>query len=224
MLKQALSRIREYRQSHGTVYTVRRLGQKAAQQLLGTYDRRWKRERASAEELAEQREHQPEAGLISVVIPVYNTDPGMLEALLDTLEAQTYRHFEAVLYDGASTRAETLDVLNRRSAAEPRFRVIRGKENRGISGNTNAAAALARGEYIALCDHDDLLSPDALWRVAKRIEEKHPDMVYSDEDRIEELSEEQSVHADLAMREALEKLMDTDSVRLTYRTPRAGKH
>ena len=180
----AIDRIREYRQSHGTVYTLKRLGQKAAQQFLGTYDRRWKRERASEAELKAQRENQPAAGLISVVIPVYNTDPGMLNALLDSLENQTYLDFEAVLYDGASTRAETAAVLRERSEKQARFRVIRGEENRGISGNTNEALKLARGEYIALCDHDDLLSPDALWRVAECIAEKHPDLVYSDEDRI----------------------------------------
>ena len=54
----------------------------------------------------------------------------------------------------------------------------------GISGNTNEALKLARGEYIALCDHDDLLAPDALWRVAECIAEKQPDVIYSDEDRI----------------------------------------
>ena len=186
MLKETMNRIRDYRQSHGTSYTLRRLGQKAVQQLLGTYDRRWRRERASAAELEEQRAHQPDAGLISVVIPVYNTDPSMLAALLDSLEKQSYLNFETVLYDGANTRAETVEVLRQRSTEEPRFRVVRGGENKGISGNTNEAVKLARGEYIALCDHDDLLSPDALWRMAKCIQEKHPDMLYSDEDRITE--------------------------------------
>ena len=179
-----IERIREYRQSHGTVYTLKRLGQKAAQQLLGTYDLRRRRENATAEELEAQRKNQPDAGLISVVTPAYNTDPVMLDALLDSLANQTYVNFEAVLYDGGSSRTETLDVLKRRSESEPRFRVIRGKENRGISGNTNEAVRLAGGEYIALCDHDDLLAPDALWRVAERIAEKRPDMIYSDEDRI----------------------------------------
>lgn len=182
----ALDRIREYQASHGTAYTLKRLGQKAAQQLLGTYERRRRREQASPEELARQRENPPEAGLISVVTPVYNTDPGMLEALLDSLAAQTNPHFEAVLYDGCSTRPETLEVLKRRGEAEPRFRVIRGKENKGISGNTNEAVKLARGEYVALCDHDDLFSPDALWRVGRVIAEKHPDMIYTDEDRLTE--------------------------------------
>ena len=198
MIRKAIERIREYRESHGTAYTVKRLGQKAAQQLLGTYDRRWKREKAGPEELRAQRENQPGAGLLSLVIPVYNTDPGMLRALLDTIRQQTYRNFEAVLYDGASTRPETLAVLKEAehedlsrldaggSLAGPVFRVIRGEENRGISGNTNEAVKLARGEYVALCDHDDLLSPDALWRAAECIAEKHPDVIYSDEDRITE--------------------------------------
>ena len=186
MLKQSLARVQEYLESHGAGYTLKRLGQKGAQQILGTYDRRRNREAASAEELRFQRENQPAAGLISVVIPVWNTDPGMLTALLESLKNQTYTGFEAVLYDGAGTRAETAEVLKSFCENEPRFRLVRGEENKGISGNTNEAIRLAKNEYIALCDHDDLLAPDALWRVAKCIEEKHPDMVYSDEDRITE--------------------------------------
>ncbi len=182
----SFERIREYRRHRGTAYTLKRLGRKAAQQLLGTYDLQRRKELVSAEELEAQRNDPPEAGLISVVIPVWNTDPDMLEELLDTLQSQSYMNFEAVLYDGASTRPETVETLAVRSKTEPRFRVVRGDENRGISGNTNEAIRLARGEYVALCDHDDLLSPDALWRMAEVIVEKHPDMIYSDEDRVTE--------------------------------------
>ena len=181
----AIQRIREYRESHGTSYTLKRLGQKAVQRILGTYERKRTREALSPAELEAQRQHNPEAGLISIVIPVYNTDPQMLKELLDSIRAQTYRNYEAVLYDGCSTRQETLDLLEE-AKKDPRNRVIRGKENKGISGNTNEAVALARGEYCALCDHDDLLSPDALWRAAECIAKKHPDLVYSDEDRIPE--------------------------------------
>ena len=182
----SFERIREYRRHRGTAYTLKRLGRKAAQQLLGTYDLQRRKELVSVEELEAQRNDPPEAGLISVVIPVWNTDPDMLEELLDTLQSQSYMNFEAVLYDGASTRPETVETLAVRSKTEPRFRVVRGEENRGISGNTNEAIRLARGEYVALCDHDDLLSPDALWRMAEVIVEKHPDMIYSDEDRVTE--------------------------------------
>ena len=179
-----IDRILDYRRIHGTAYTLRRLGQKTAQELLGTYDRRWRRERATEEELQAQRENQPKAGLLSVVIPVYNTDPKMLSALIDSLERQTLLNFEAILYDGASTRAETAELLKARMGKDARFRMIRGEENLGISGNTNEALKYARGEYVALCDHDDLLVPDALWRMAECVAAKHPDVVYSDEDRI----------------------------------------
>ena len=111
MIRKSLDRVQEYLEGHGASYTLKRMGQKGAQQLLGTYDRRREQEAASAEELRFQRENQPAAGLVSVVVPVYNTDPGMLTALLESLENQTYAGFEAILYDGASTRAETAAVL-----------------------------------------------------------------------------------------------------------------
>ena len=153
------------------------------QRYLGTYDRRREKESASDTELAAQRAHQPEAGTVSIVVPVYNTDPDMLEELIASLEAQTYADIDVILYD-AGTRTETRRVLN--GVRDPRFRVIRGAENLGISGNTNAAAAEARGEYIALCDHDDVMAPDAIWRVADVIAKEHPDVIYTDEDRVME--------------------------------------
>jgi hypothetical protein len=57
-----ITRIQDYRQNHGTAYTFRRLGQKAAQQLLGTYDFRRRKEAAADSELEEQRKNQPDAG------------------------------------------------------------------------------------------------------------------------------------------------------------------
>ena len=163
--------------------TLRRLVQIFRQRYLGTYDRRREKESASDAELAEQRAHQPEAGTISIVVPVYNTEPDMLEELIASLEAQTYADIEVVLHD-TSTREETRRVLDR--IRNPRFRLIRSAENLGISSNTNAAAAEAHGEYIALCDHDDVMAPDAIWRAADMIAKEHPDVIYTDEDRVME--------------------------------------
>ncbi|MBR2823040.1 MAG: glycosyltransferase [Clostridia bacterium] len=179
-------RLKEYAQVHGTGYTLRRLGEKAGQQFFGTWDRQWKKERPDGAELERQRKNQPAAGLISVTVPIYNTKAVFLRELADSLKAQTYRNWEAILYDGASTRPETREALGAVSEGEPRIRVFRGAENRGIAGNTNAAIELARGAYIALCDHDDLLTPDALWRMGEAIEREHPDFLYSDEDMVTE--------------------------------------
>ena len=179
-------RLREYAETHGIQYTVRRCGEKMGQVVFGTWDRQWKKEKASEQELLRQRNNQPKAGLISIVVPVYNTKASFLKALLESMRAQSYAEWEAILYDGGSSQAETVSLLDRAAGEDSRFRVIHAAENRGIAGNTNAAVSLAKGEYIALCDHDDLLMPDALWRMAEAIAAEHPDMLYSDEDMITE--------------------------------------
>ena len=179
-------RLRDYAETHGLAYTLRRLGEKAGQRLFGSWNRQWDKEKPDGTELERQRRHQPDAGLLSVVIPVYNTKAAFLRELADSLRNQTYENWEAVLYDGASTRPETGETLKEISAGEPRIRVFRGAENMGIAGNTNAAIREARGEYIALCDHDDLLTPDAFWRMAEAIERERPDLLYSDEDMVTE--------------------------------------
>ncbi len=184
-----LERLRDYAREHGVRYTLRRSTDKVLQVVLGTYDRRWRRERPDPAEKARQRAHQPAAGLLSVAVPVYNTTPAFLRELLESLREQTYENWEAILYDGGSDRAETLAVLSAcERAGDPlydaRFRVVRAKKNLGISGNTNAAIALAKGDYIALCDHDDVLREDALWRMAEAIARESPDWLYSDEDML----------------------------------------
>lgn len=181
-----MRKILEYAREHGAAWTFRRGCRKAGDRIFGIYDRKRRPEMPDSAELTAQKVSQPEAGLISVVIPVYNTDPGMLRALLDSLLAQTYTCMEAVLYDGGSTKQATVRILDEYAAKDARLKVIHAEVNDGISGNTNHALALASGVYTALCDHDDLLTPDALWRVAEAIAREHPDVLYSDEDRITE--------------------------------------
>lgn len=181
-----LRRIADYVRTHGVPYTLRRGCEKAAERVLHLYHRQWQALRTSEAALAQQRQQQPGSRLISVIVPVYNTQPDMLLALARSLHQQTYDTWEAVLYDGASTRPETLAALKKAAAMDSRLRLVMGAENSGISGNTNAALAHARGDYCALCDHDDLLTPDALWHVAQAIRATGADMLYSDEDKVTE--------------------------------------
>ena len=181
-----LQEFKDYLRVHGPGYTLRRSGEKAVQRIFGTYDRIWRRQQPSPQELEEQRKHPPAAGLISIVIPIYNTAPALLRVLLNSLTEQTYQNWEAVLYDGASSRKETLDELELAAGRDSRFHIVHGTQNLGISGNTNAALAEVRGAYTVLADHDDWLSPEALWRAAEVILREKPDLIYSDEDRITE--------------------------------------
>lgn len=180
-------RVREYVRLNGISYTARRAVEKFRDQYLREYDRLYRRVRATPADLEQQRHRAwKETPLISILVPVYNTNPRMLRELADSFLAQTYPHWEAVLLDGASTKPETAAMLREIAGLDGRFRVIFSGENLHISSNSNAALTHARGEWIALCDHDDLYTPDALYWVMDAVEREQPDFIYSDEDKVTE--------------------------------------
>lgn len=188
------ARLVKYARTHGAAYTVRRAAEKLGERLLGTYDRMYRRDRVSEAELARQRASQPDAGLISVVVPVYNTNPVFLRELARSLTAQSYERWEACLYDDVSPNEATRDALREIAAQDARFHVVFGKKNLGLAANTNRAVAETSGSWVVLLDHDDLLEPDALYRVAETAVRERPEMIYSDEDKVTERGDR---HTDL---------------------------
>ena len=125
--------------------------------------------------------------VFSVIVPVYNTDEQWLRRCLESVLLQLYPHWELCIADDASTEPHVLKVLAEYAARDSRIQVVYLKENSHISAASNAALALAQGEFIALLDHDDEISIDALYENAVLIN-AHPDadMIYSDEDKISE--------------------------------------
>jgi GT2 family glycosyltransferase len=130
-----------------------------------------------------QLAYQP---LVSILTPACNTDPGWLEACADSVMAQAYPHWEWHIVNDGSSRADTNAALERIATRDSRITVHRLTQNRGISGATNVALSAARGDYIALLDHDDALLPHALFRTVEAINqaEPRPEIVYSDEDKL----------------------------------------
>ncbi|MEE3624876.1 glycosyltransferase [Nitrospirillum sp. BR 11752] len=120
----------------------------------------------------------------SIVVPVYNTPPAILDAALRSVSAQWYPHWQLVLVDDAGTDPATGAVLD--GVRDPRVTVLRLKENRGIAGATNAGLAAATGDFIVFLDHDDELTVDCLYELALCIDRDNPDFIYSDEDKITE--------------------------------------
>ncbi len=125
--------------------------------------------------------------LISVLMPVFDTPAPLLRAAIASVHAQTTPHWELCIADDASSAPETIAVLAGAAGAEPRIRLVRLARQGGIAAATNAALALACGVFVALLDHDDVLAPHALARVAAEIA-SHPDaeLIFSDEDRLED--------------------------------------
>lgn len=125
--------------------------------------------------------------LISIVVPTYNTPAEYLDAMVASVRAQTYARWELCIADGASSAGHVRETLGRLAAADTRIRVQFLSENGGIAGNTNAALAMATGEFVALLDHDDTLAPFALHEVVRAIDDNpDADVIYSDEDKLDE--------------------------------------
>ncbi|MEA2210281.1 MAG: hypothetical protein QOF83_229 [Solirubrobacteraceae bacterium] len=121
--------------------------------------------------------------LISVLTPVHDPPLHMLEEAIASVRAQTYARWELCLVDDGSRDPEIFAALQRHAAADPRIHLARDNTAQGISAATNRAMQLATGDYIALLDHDDTLTEDALQHVADRIAAQPDlDMIYSDED------------------------------------------
>lgn len=139
------------------------------------------------EELAAQRtaafEYMPK---LSIVIPAYKTPERYLKEMLNSILAQTYENWEICIADGSPAGESCERVLKRYAEQDRRFKYVILGENKGISGNTNAAMDMAAGDFIVLADHDDTLPPHALYEVVKAINE-HPeaDVIYSDEDKMD---------------------------------------
>ncbi|WOE69442.1 glycosyltransferase [Hydrogenimonas thermophila] len=121
--------------------------------------------------------------LISIIIPVYNVNTKWLDLAIKSVEKQWYDNWELCIVDDASSKKETKEYL--KQLKNPKIKVKFLEENQGISAASNNALTMAKGEYVALMDNDDELTPDALYEVVKIINEKDAEFIYSDEDKIE---------------------------------------
>ena len=137
--------------------------------------------------MAEQVATFPNSPLISVLLPTFNSNPNWLKQAIESVQKQVYSNWELCIADDASTNKQTLAFLKEYSQKESRIKVRFRKTNGHISEASNTALEMAEGDFVALLDHDDLLTEDALFWVVHTINaNKHAALVYSDEDKINE--------------------------------------
>ena len=123
---------------------------------------------------------------ISIVLPAYNSDGKWLTAAIDSAVNQTYPNWELCAADDASTNHHVRRILANYSSTDPRIKIKCLDEHLGIAGACNTALSMVSGEYVGFLDHDDELTPDALFEVV-RVLNMHPnaDLIYSDEDKLD---------------------------------------
>ncbi len=134
-------------------------------------------------ELLKQRDYKSSVlkdGLISIVTPLYNTNKNHLKEYIDSFLNQSYQYKELILADASDENHSYIkDFIT--NLNDERIIYKKLDENKGISQNTNEAVKLAKGDYIALADHDDVLSLDALYQIVLAIDKTKSEVVYSDE-------------------------------------------
>lgn len=123
---------------------------------------------------------------ISVAMAVYNPRREWLEVAVESVLRQVYPHWQLCICDDASDAPWLADYLGQLAANEARVRYVRAPQRQGISGALNQACHLAAGDYVAFLDHDDVLPAHALHYVAEALQESAADLVYSDEDKLDE--------------------------------------
>jgi GT2 family glycosyltransferase len=148
------------------------------------YDRLRRRDVRTIRQATAQLGYQP---LLSVIMPVFNSDERWLRAAIESVENQLYTNWELCIADDHSSNPRVGEVLREIQAREGRVKLHFRDVNGHISAATNSALALASGEFIVLLDHDDVLPRHALAAVVHELN-RHPDadIVYSDEDRLDE--------------------------------------
>lgn len=145
----------------------------------------YEKNKVSEEELTKQRNKEfPYMPQFSILVPVYNTPIPYLREMLDSVRNQTYQKWQLCIANANPENEEVARILNKYLEMDKRIQVVNVPENLGIAQNTNKALSIAKGDYIGLLDHDDMLAADALFEVAKTINDKNADVIYTDEDKI----------------------------------------
>jgi glycosyltransferase involved in cell wall biosynthesis len=158
---------------------------KSAPVELTPYERWLAQHRVTADQLPRlggQARAFPYQPLVSILTPTWNANETYLSVAIESVRAQVYANWELIVVDdGSQNPSPALAQFT----GDSRIRVLREKEHGGISAALNVALAHARGEWLALLDHDDLLEPDALFRAIEWLQkDRLADVIYSDEDKI----------------------------------------
>ncbi|EFB9682801.1 family 2 glycosyl transferase [Escherichia coli] len=123
--------------------------------------------------------------LISVVMPVYNPEEVYLRACIDSVLEQSYPYWELCIADDKSPKEHVQRVLREYEAKDKRINVVYRQQNGHISAASNSALEIAKGDFVALLDHDDALPEHALLFMAQTIHSQpNARILYSDEDKL----------------------------------------
>lgn len=123
--------------------------------------------------------------LFSIVVPLFKTPLNFFSEMLESVQKQSYGHWELILVNASPDDSALLSLIHRKVAEDARIKLILLEGNGGISENTNTGIMQASGDFVCFFDHDDILEPDILFEYAKAINlHEDIDVLYCDEDKL----------------------------------------
>jgi len=153
------------------------------------------RRKMSGDHILHVIERLPYKPTISVIVPVFNPRIEWLRECLDSVLEQYYPYWQLCIADDASSNVKVRQVLAEYSEQDSRIQLIYRKHNGHICAASNSALDLAKGDFVALLDHDDCLTPHALFHVVEELNRyQDAGLLYSDEDKVNETGERFDPH------------------------------
>ena len=123
--------------------------------------------------------------LFSIVVPLYKTPLSFFKEMVESVEAQTYSHWELVLVNASPDEEGLAEAVRKSCTSDVRIRSISLDRNFGITENTNEGIRISKGDFICFLDHDDILEPDTLYWYASAVNVNSDiDLLYCDEDKL----------------------------------------
>lgn len=123
---------------------------------------------------------------ISIIVPVYKPSMKFFREMINSVRAQSYQNWELCLSD-SSNNPKLRQYIEKMIGKDKRIKAVFHDSQKCISSNSNAAADITSGEFIGFLDHDDILTPNALFEMVNYLNlDKQSDILYSDEDKISE--------------------------------------
>jgi len=99
---------------------------------------------------------------VSVLTPIYNTNPAHLREMIESILAQTFTDFEFLILNDSPNNKEIEKIVLQYAKKDTRIKYSKNTKNMGITPSRNKLLKMARGEYLAIFDHDDISVPDRL--------------------------------------------------------------
>ena len=125
--------------------------------------------------------------LVSVIMPAYNCEKYVVEAINSVL-AQTYKNWELLVLDDGS-KDNTLQIIEEFSRKDSRIKALPNGKNMGVSATRNRGIELASGDWIAFLDSDDMWEPLKLEKQFEVIENKSAEFLFTGSSYINEEGE-----------------------------------